>query len=354
MDVLITIVIFLLVLAVIVLAHEFGHFITAKKSGVKVEEFGLGFPPRIASFKRGETIYSLNAIPLGGFTKMSGEEDPKAERSLASKKPWPRLLILAAGSIMNLLLPLVLFSIAFMVPHQAYTENAIIGQVSAGSPADLAGIQAGDRIISINGKTIENTADVRRYIYLNLGHEMTMGIQRGSIQKTVTLTPRWKPPENQGAIGIQFDVQAVMDSRIVYTTREPFLQAIPMGVVECGETLVLFKNSILSIVSGASSATTLTGPVGVAQITGEAARAGISPLLEFAAFLSINLGIINLFPIPALDGGRIIFVLIEIARRGKRISPKTEGLVHLIGFALLITLMVFVTYQDIFRIVSGG
>ncbi|GAH99822.1 unnamed protein product, partial [marine sediment metagenome] len=164
----------------------------------------------------------------------------------------------------------------------------------------------------------------------------------------VQIIPRWKPPEGQGAMGILVSLSNPTTVR----QHEPFWRAIPMGVGECIETFFLFKNAILSLLTGATSME-IAGPVGIAQMTGEVAKAGISPLLEFAAFLSINLAIINMFPLPALDGGRIVFVLLEWVRRGKRISPKTEGFIHAIGFALLIAAMLAVTYQDILRIMSG-
>jgi len=351
---LITILAFLGVLVVIIIAHELGHFITAKAFRVKVEEFGIGFPPRLLSFKRGETLYSLNAIPLGGFTKMSGEEDPEVTRSLASKSIGTRILVLSAGSIMNFLLPFLLFSIAFMIPHNLATEPVMVAKAVPNSPAAMAGIEAGDTLLQINGEPIQNTADLHRYIQLNLGKEITLLTQHSdSTTEEVHVIPRWKPPAGQGAIGVELDLEAAQLNRTVVSQHYPFWQAIPMGAVACIETFVLFKNAIISLFIRAIPLE-LTGPVGIAQITGEVARAGISPLLEFAAFLSINIGIINLFPLPALDGGRIVFVLLEWVRRGKRVSPKTEGMVHLIGFALLIAAMVAVTYQDIIRIVSGN
>ncbi|NIQ08927.1 MAG: PDZ domain-containing protein, partial [Phycisphaerae bacterium] len=170
----ITIIAFLGILAVLILAHELGHFVTAKASRVKVDEFGLGFPPRLLSIKRGETRYSLNAIPLGGFVKMAGEEDPKVPGSLASKGIGTRLLILSAGSLMNALLPLLLFSIAFMVPHDTLTGQVIVDEVAPGSPAASAGIESGDVILSINERTVHNINDLQRNIYLNLGEEITL------------------------------------------------------------------------------------------------------------------------------------------------------------------------------------
>jgi regulator of sigma E protease len=346
---LLTIVAFLGVIVVLILAHELGHFITAKASGVKVEEFGIGFPPRLLSVRRGETLYSLNAIPLGGFNKMAGEEDPKVPRSLASKSIGIRLLVLSAGSLMNALLPLLLFSIAFMIPHNVVIGQIFVEEVTPNSPAAMAGIEPGDMIISINGRDLNNTIDLSRYIQLNLGKEVTIVVKHiDSTTEDIQVIPRWKPPEGQGSTGIVVNTAYPT----IVSQHYPFWQAIPMGASECIETFVLFKNGIISMIIGATPVE-VAGPVGIAQITGEVAKAGISPLLEFAGFISINLAIINILPLPALDGGRIVFVLLEWVRRGKRVSPKTEGLVHLIGFAMLMALILLITYQDIIRIVSG-
>ena len=346
----IAIIAFLVVIAVLILVHELGHLITAKASRVRVDEFGLGFPPRLLSIRRGETRYSLNAIPLGGFVKMAGEEDPKVPGSLASKGIGTRLLVLSAGSLMNALLPLLLFSIAFMVPHSLVTGQVVVEEVALNSPAATAGIRPGDTFLRIDEKPVRNIGDLHRYIYLNLGKEVTLLIKHSdSTTEDARVIPRWKPPEGQGAIGIMIR----LSNPTIISQHYPFWKAIPMGVGECVETFVIFKNGILSMIIGATPVA-VTGPVGIAQITGEVARAGISPLLEFAAFLSINLAIINILPLPALDGGRIAFVLLEWVRRGKRVSPKTEGMVHLIGFAMLMALILVITYHDIIRIISGG
>ena len=349
MEVFITVIAFLGILAVLIIAHEFGHYITAKAAGVTVEEVGIGFPPRLLSFKCGGTIYSLNAIPLGGFVKMAGEEDAKVPGSLASKSIPARLLTLSAGSLMNLLLPLLLFSVAFMVPHNIVYGQVQVDEVAANSPAARAGIVAGDSILEINGKQVNSVGDVQRGIQLNLGQAVSLLIQHADdTVEEVRAVPRWQPPEGEGAIGVA--VRTV--SPTVVRQSYPFWQAIPMGVRECIDTFVLFKNGIISMIIG-SVPTTLAGPVGIAQLTGEVAQAGFSPLLEFAAFLSINLAIINLLPLPALDGGRIAFVLLEAVRRGKRVSARVEGMIHMAGFAMLITFLVLITYQDIIRIVSG-
>jgi regulator of sigma E protease len=337
------------ILILLVFAHEFGHFITAKLTRVKVEEFGIGFPPRIISFKRGETTYSLNAIPLGGFTKMVGEEDPTLPGSLAGKSIPVRFLVLSAGSLMNILLPILLFSISFMIPHDMVLEKAQVQEVASGSPAQVAGIEPGDTILAINGRQIRNRGDVGYIIQLNLGSEVNILLQRDELgQKEVSLKPRWNPPQGQGATGITI---IGVDSTIVRESY-PIWKAVPSSITHCWEILILFRNEVVGwFIRG--TAPQLTGPIGIAELTGEMVKAGISPLLEFAALISINLAIINLFPFPGLDGGRLIFVAIEWVRRGKRISPKREGLVHLIGFIVLILLLVVISYYDIAHIIQG-
>ncbi|MHB8084923.1 MAG: M50 family metallopeptidase [Dehalococcoidia bacterium] len=346
---LVTILVFLALLIVLVITHELGHFTAAKLCKVKVEEFGIGFPPRIFGIKRGETIYSINAVPLGGFTRLLGEEDPTMPGSLASKSIPARILVLSAGSILNILLPILLFSIGFMIPHDVTMEKVMIKDVAAGSPAQAAGIEAGDRILSINGRQVKNRADVSYLLQLNLGTVTSIGIQKqDSSEKTITVTPRWNPPQGQGATGV---TMASADSTTV-TESTPFWQAIPDGIVHSWEILVLFRNEIISwFIRG--SVPQLAGPIAIAQLTGEVVKAGISPLLEFAALISINLGIFNLLPFPGLDGGRLIFVLLEWVRRGKRISPQKEGMVHLIGFIALIVLILVISYFDVARIIHG-
>ena len=346
---LITIFSLLGVLILLVMAHECGHFFTARAFGVKVEEFGLFFPPRLWSFTRKGTRYSINAIPIGGFVKLAGEEDPSVPGSLAGKKPYVRIIVLAAGSIMNAILPLVLFALAFMIPHNVVKGEVVVQEVATNSPAEEQGIQVEDTILAINGKTIESLIDVSTQINLKLGQEIEMLVEHSdATRETITVVPRWQPPENEGAVGI---VSSMPDATTV-SESFPFWEAIPKGFSECYDTYILYKNGIISLIIGATPAT-VAGPVGIAELTGEAARAGFSYLLEFAAFFSINLAIINLFPLPALDGGRIVFVLLEWIRGGKRISARVEGLIHTTGFFLLIAAMLAITYQDIARIIAG-
>jgi len=346
---LLTIVVGIVVLSVLIFVHELGHFIAAKASGVWVEEFGFGFPPRLFGIKRGETIYSLNAIPFGGFNKLSGEVDPSAPRSLAGKSYGIRLLVISGGIIMNLLLPFVLLSVAFIVPHDVVTGQVVVKEVASGSPAAMAGIEPGDTLLSVNGKTLNSSGELSRYIQLNLGKEVTISVKHSdSTTEEVKLIPRWRPPEGQGAIGT---LSQTVNPAIV-SESYPFWQAIPMGARSCIETLVLYKNGIIGMIIG-TVPVVMAGPVGIVQVTGEMAQAGISPVLELAAFISIAVAITQILPFPALDGGRIAFVLLEWVRRGKRVPPRVEGIVHSIGFIVLIALLVAITYQDIIRIITG-
>jgi len=353
MDLLIAIVAFVIILVFLVIAHELGHFITAKARGVNVMEFGIGFPPRIWGIRRGETLYSINALPLGGFVKLAGEEDPKVPRSLASKGYGTRLLVLGAGSLMNIILPFILLTVAFMLPHDIYTAPIQVKEVLAGSQAERAGIRAGDTLISINDTPINNTADVQRLTLLNLGNKINLKVRHGdNTQETIQVEPMWKPPAGQGATGLGIAYMA-SETYTVSSESLPFWEAVPTGAVNLYDTLRLYKNEVVRWIVG-SSTPQLSGVVGMTEVTAQVAKAGISPLIEWAAFISINLGIITILPLPALDGGRIAFVLLEMVRRGRRVSPRVEGLVHSIGFMLLIALMVVITYKDIFNIVTTG
>jgi regulator of sigma E protease len=350
MSIIITLVAFFVILVLLILAHEAGHFLTARAFGVKIDEFGLGYPPRLYSVRRGETLYSLNALPLGGFVKLAGEEDPKIPLSLASKNAGLRILILSSGALVNAILPIILFAIAFMVPHDVLVGKVLVKEIAPDSPAAVAGITPGDMVLSVNDQPVNNLSDMQRYLQLHLGGEITMQVRHpDATTSSKVLTPRWKPPPGQGATGITMELQ---DSAVV-RRNEPIWTAVPLGARQMADTFVLFKNGIESMIIGATPAA-FTGPVGIAQVTGEVAQNGISSLLEWTAFLSINLAIVNILPFPALDGGRILFVLMELVRRGKRIPAKVEGMVHFIGFTILIAAVVYITSLDVIRLVTGG
>ncbi len=341
--------IFFVVLVSLVVAHELAHFATAKLFGVQVLEFGVGFPPRIGAKRFGETEYSVNWLPLGGFVRLLGEEDPSDPRSLAAHPKWQRLIVLVSGSVINLLLPIVLFAFAFTWPHEEAIGRARLDSVLPGSPAEAAGLRAGDVIYEVGGRNAKNVAEAGRYIRLNLGHETDFLVQRDGEFVTVRVTPRWTPPDGQGPTGIVILPQQPFTERVV----QPPWQSLPNGLRATAESMLLARNELLSWFKG-GAAPAVAGPVAIAQTTGEVAKeGGISPLLELAALLSINLGIMNLLPLPMLDGGRAMFVVIEVLRRGRRIAPEKEALVHLVGFVLFIVLAVVVTFSDISRIVAG-
>ena len=351
MSVFISILIFLAILIVAIVVHELGHFITAKRCKVKVEELGLGLPPRIPrlSFKRGETIYSLNFLPLGGFCRMAGEEDPDVPGSLAGKSLKVRFLVLSAGSLFMLLLPVLLLPLAYMIPMERPVEDGGVQVISVAqdSPAELAGIESGDIIREIDGEEVKTLDEVHQAVDPKLGEEVNLLLLRDDTQLEKTLIPREEYPKDEGAMGIQMGY-------IMETSYYPPWEAIPKGLGEYGQLLVAAKDAFASLIAGeVPLQDAVAGPIGIAQMTGEVAELGAEPLIRLAALISVSLAIVNLLPIPGLDGGRIVFVAIEGIRRGKRISAKKENLIHLIGFGVLIMLIVLVSYNDVMRLISG-
>lgn len=346
---------FLGILIGLVVFHELGHFITAKLFKVKVLEAGIGYPPRVWGFNWRGTLYSINWLPLGGFVRLLGEEDPSDPESLAAQPAWKRLIVLAAGSGMNFILPIMLFAIAFMIPRQVPVGPAVISVVEQGSPAAAAGLKPGDAILQIDGSNVKNTQEVGRIIRLDMGQTVDFMVQRpvfggGTQTLHVPVEARWAPPSGQGPTGIQI---ANKYPQFHETESYPIWDAIPRGWTATWDSLILARNQIIAMFHGGGGPD-VAGPVGIAQATGEVVKeSGWQTLLDLAALLSINLAIINILPLPMLDGGRIAFVMLEIVRRGKRVAPEKEALVHLIGLALIITLAVVVTYFDVIRIIGG-
>lgn len=341
---------FVLIIVGLVVAHEFAHFVTAKLFGVYVHEFGIGFPPRLWARRFGETEYSLNLLPIGGFVRLMGEEDPGDPRSLAARPRWQRLIVLTSGAVVNLLLPIVLFAVGFMLPHAVPVGRAKIASVVPDSPAVHAGLQANDVLYTIGGRDAKNVTEAGRYIRLRMGRPTEIAVRRGTQDVAVTLTPRWSFPSGQGPTGIEIAAQYPFTD----TVRQAPWTALGNGVRATWDTLILARNEIVSWAKGGRHPQ-VAGPVAIAQTTGEVAKdGGIPPLFELAALISVNLGIMNLLPLPMLDGGRVLFVLIEIARRGRRIAPEKEALVHTIGFVAFMMLAIVVTFADISRIIGGG
>ena len=352
---------FLVILLGLVMAHEAAHFLTAKAFGILVHEFAFGFPPRIWGKQIGETLYSINWLPIGGFVRLEGEEAAEGPRSFASQAAWKRLIVLAAGAVTNLLLPIVLFTLALSFPHEVPEGRATVTGVVAGSPAETAGLKSGDVILAVAGRDAKNIVDASRFVRLQQGTTFDLEIRRASDTLHVPVYGRWAPPAGEGPTGISIAPAAVAPDGRPYTVTEmqPPWQSIPNGTRMAWDTLILARNEVVGWFKG-TGGPTFAGPVGIAQTTGEVARSSettagaIAPLLELAALLSINLGIMNLLPLPMLDGGRIFFLLIEVVRGGKRIAPEREAIVHMIGFAAFIVLAIVVTFADISRILGGG
>ena len=296
-----------------------------------------------------DMLYSINLLPLGGFVRLAGENNPKVPRSLAGKGAGPRFVVLAAGAFMNAVLAIAVLTAVFMLPRDVTIGDVTVTRTEPGSPAAQAGILTGDVVANVSGHGIQNRTDLARAVALNLGANTEWHLVRGGQDVMVELTPRFAPPEGEGAAGVAIETHnATTESRA-----DPPWRALPESFVATGEMMLLFKNEISKWTNG-GDAPQLAGPIGIAQASGEVAQRGdIRLLLAFAGFLSMNLAILNILPIPMLDGGRMVFVAIEWVRRGKRISPSREGLVHMIGFALLIGLILVITFGDLTRIVQG-
>ena len=353
-----TVVSFLLVMSVVVFVHELGHFLVAKRSGIFVEEFGFGFPPRLIKLgERNGTVYSINTIPFGGFVRMRGEDDPSLPGSFASASKRARALTLVAGATMNFLLAIVLLAVLTAitgVPDDSRPGTLIKG-IAAGSPAEQAGLQIGDRIVAADGTPLASVNDLQRYTAGHTGRSVTYEIVRrdpsgSEMTLQVTMTPRTNPPSQQGALGIQIDIP----------TRPPKIwEAVWSGVKATGEVIYLtFQIPATLIREGRPiSDAGFMGPVGIAATTGDVVRSAVavssaSPVLWFVGLLSIALGVTNLLPIPGLDGGRLLFVFVEAVRR-KRIEPSQEGVVHLVGFGLLLLLVGIITVREVTALVNG-
>ncbi len=352
-----TIIVFIAILALLILAHELGHFLTARKLGVKVEEFGFGFPPRIVSLERNGTRYSLNWLPLGGFVKLKGEDSQSRQElnSFAAQKPWKRSVILVAGVLMNVVLCVALLSLGFMfgLPTivdqgnraQSRDVKVQIFSVLPDSPADQAGIKLGDTILSLDGNEFTSLEQVQNYIARHENIPMQVKVQQGSESITKQITPQiLSESGGKAAMGV-----ALIQTGII---SYPWYQSIWMGVKTTGyliyDTVTGFIMIIKNLVSERQVGVEVAGPVGIAVLTGQVVSLGWIYVLQFAALLSVNLAIINILPIPALDGGRLLFVIIEKIRR-KPNNEKVEATVHQMGFMFLMLLVAIITYKDLMR-----
>lgn len=342
---------FVLVFSSLVLIHELGHFIMAKLAGIRVEEFGFGFPPRLLTImKRNGTEYTINAIPFGGFVRLLGEEAPSQPGSFASKSKLVRTITLAAGSMMNLFLATVLFSLSFALGWPTATDyEVVVTGVTANSPAEAVGIKEGDVVLKADDLLIEKAQDLSDYTHTKLGQVITLLVNREGKPFSFSVTPRLSWPEGDGPIGVEIGTRVAKIEIISHR----WWGAIWLGLQKTvGFILFTFYIPVL-IMRGLIPLELARpiGPVGMAQMTGEAAlqiaaRGWWFPILGITASLSTALGVANVLPLPGLDGGRLFFVALE-ALRGKRVDPEKEAFVHMLGIALLLTLMLIITYYDI-------
>lgn len=360
-----SIIIFLAILAVLILVHEFGHFIAAKRLGIRVDEFGLGFPPRIFGIRRGETIYSINWIPFGGFVKIFGEDPndestngPDGARSFVHKPKWAQATVLVAGIAFNVLFAWLLLSIGFMsglptavdetIAADVRDTKLVITTVEKEAPAAAAGLKPGDRILSLerNGESVENPTIEEARVFISRSTDpITVSYERVRESLTTEVTPVAGIVADRPAIGISMETMG--------TLQLPPHRAIVAGakgtVNTFVNTLIGFGTLIIGAFRGTADLSQVTGPIGIARYVGDAAQFGFVYLLSFVAFISVNLAVINLIPFPALDGGRLLFVAIETIWR-RPMNQKVVNAVNAIGFVVLITLMLVVTYRDIVRL----
>jgi regulator of sigma E protease len=374
MEVLGTVAAFIGILVVLVLVHELGHFIVAKRAGITVEEFGIGFPPRISSVMYRGTRYSLNWIPLGGFVKMLGEDgdveirrlresglsDDEVEQAMAgafNRRPvWVRVGVLLAGVVMNFVLAAALFAVAFSMPTLIGEGPLTVTEIQAGSPAEGT-LEVGDVIVGVDGRTFERSADLTDFVAERGGTPVTLDVERDGQSIEVEVVPRVVSDEDRaagtGPIGFAYDPARVVE-------RAPLvdgpIDAVARGTSTAWTIAIQIPGGLADAVGGLiglnPDAPDARGPIGIAQETGRILEAPLVSQLLFIGLLSVNLAVLNVLPFPPLDGGRIAVVLVEAVRR-RRLPAEREALIYLAGFAVLIALVILISINDIQRLISG-
>lgn len=324
----------ILLFCIMIFPHELGHFIAAKRLGVKVNEFAFGMGPTIWKKQRGETLHSIRLFPIGGFCAMEGEDEESDEpRAFNNKKPWQKIVILAAGSFMNVVCAVLIMSLVVGIIGFTTTK---IDQVSEGSPAYEAGLMSGDEIKNINGTETEEWTDVSEAIASSGGEALSITVERDGEEKPLSLIPQ-EGEDGRYIIGITSDI-----------SHNPF-KAVAEGAKATWNMTVTMFDTLGQLFTGKVGADNLSGPVGMVQMVSETSQYGFWYYGFLTALICLNLAIINMLPLPALDGGRIIFVIYTMIT-GRRVSQKVEGTIHLIGLGLLFTLMIYVTFNDVTRI----
>src|SRR3989344_564438 len=351
-----TLLIFIIVLSILVFVHELGHFLAARRAGIRVDEFGFGFPPRVWGKKIGETIYSINALPVGGFVRLHGEDEAVAEdkeRAYFFQGKFTRFLVVVAGVLMNFLLSILAFSIISWhsgVPQE--TGRVKVNAVATGSPAEAADIQNGDVIVAVDGKQVVNSDEFIQEVGTKRGKEVELTLLKSNQEtQKVSTVPRENPPVGEGALGVTFSSKEFVKPPLY---KRPFV-SIREGVKEAVfwvQTTVGGLATVVSQVIQGQKPEGIAGPIGIFQITGSVAKEGLLPLISLIGILSVNLAVLNILPIPALDGGRLLFIIVE-AFFGRKVLPVFEKAAHAVGMILLLLLLILVTLQDLSRIIGG-
>ena len=356
-----TILIFILTLSILVLVHEFGHFLMAKKMGVKVEEFGIGLPPRLFGIKKGETLYSVNLLPIGGFVKLYGEEYDELDgrgkarlahnmnRTFVNKKPWQKTLIVLGGVIGNFLLGWFIFSYLVTQGIPVPTNKVIVETVTKNSPAAIVGLQEKDLIKKIifenNTINLTSTNTLIEETKKSSGKKIKLLVERNQKELTVNLIPRINPPKGEGPLGIS--VTSYIEKKYPWYTA-PFYGLIEAFSISSKIASELGK-MLYNLVTFHKQNVDVAGPIGIANLAGQAIKFGRNAFLEFLALLSLNLAIINILPFPALDGGRLVFVLYEGLTK-KKPNKNFEKYTNLIGFVVLLSLAALITVNDVIKL----
>lgn len=332
-----TIVYAILIFCLLIFVHEFGHFIVAKACGVKVNEFAIGMGPAFFKRQKGETTYSLRVFPIGGFCAMEGEDEDSDDPRAFNRQPaWQRALVLAAGSFMNLLTCVVLLII---IAFWAGQPTTTLDKITPGSPAEAAGLKAGDTVVAVDGKAIKEWNDI--ITDLNGEDEkktVEITVTRDGKEMNFTCAPEYDKEQKRYMIGIQ------------PTSEHHIFGSIGAGIRNTGQMTVMMVNVLRQLFTGEVSVKELSGPVGIVYAVNTTAKSGIMYVVYLTALLSLNLAIINMIPLPALDGGRLLFLLIRKIT-GKRVTDEMEGKIHFIGIMLLMLLMVYVTFNDVIRFI---
>ena len=344
------------ILGVLILIHELGHFLAARAVGIRVEEFGMGLPPRMFGYRaRSGVLYSLNWIPFGGFVKMYGQDDlrpdggaAEGDDSFTAKTPLQRAFVLVAGVLMTLLFAMLIY-IVIAAGHGRQERQVYIDEVLPGTPAAEVGLRVGDRVMEVAGRPVENVDQLVRITGEYAGRDMPLVVQRGDQRVETTVRPREVGPSGQGRVGVSLLTQ-------VDYVPVPVWRAPAEGLTNTVETFRLMVTALVQMVSGQGNLREVAGPIGMGQITGEVVERSTLPLwvtlANLTGLLSLNLFFLNLLPLPALDGGRLLFVIIELLRGGRKVAPQREGLVHFVGLMVLLTLMFVIGYFDILRLVQ--